>query len=303
MSQPCHLHHAFGLILRSAVPLPMLSLAAQEAVPDIDIRIAPAPPVPPQAVTVKQHARVHANQVWLHIDGVGHYWIGHGREIRIEACVGARTLDWYFYLLGSAMMCALAQRGLLPLHGCALEIDGSAVLLLGRSGVGKSTLAVWLDQQGYRVLSDDLCALRLTPDGAIRVLPAYAQAKLAPPPPELHWAMTGSGGVRSLRDKQYVPLQGAADIRDCPLAAVYGLTIDRTPGIQSLLPLPALQWLMHHTQRKALYQALVGAATHRRQCAAVARRVPVFSFARTPDIADFQHNVLRLQDHIHRLRA
>ena len=303
MSHSCHLYHAFGLILRSAVPLPMLPPAAPDAVTDIDIQIAPAPVVPPQAIGVKQHAHVHANQVWLHIPGVGHYWIGHGREIRIETCASARTLDWYFYLLGSAMMCALAQRGLLPLHGCAVEIDGNAVLLLGRSGVGKSTLAVWLDQQGYRVLSDDLCALHVAEDGAIRVLPAYAQAKLAPPPPALHWAMTESNGVRSLRDKQYVQLQSAAGVRDCPLAAVYGLTIDSTLAIHPLSPLPAMQWLVDHTQRKALYQALVGQAIHLHQCAVVARRVPVFRFARTPEIADFQHNVQRLQDHIHRRRA
>ena len=53
----------------------------------------------------------------------------------------------------------LAWRGAVPLHGSAIEIAGRAVLLLGRGGAGKSTLAASLTTHGARLISDDLSVL------------------------------------------------------------------------------------------------------------------------------------------------
>ena len=68
----------------------------------------------------------------------------------------------------------LIQRGMLVLHGNALERDGQAIVCLGHSGAGKSTLAYALMQQGWRLLADDLVAI--TPDG--QVLPGIPRIKL-----------------------------------------------------------------------------------------------------------------------------
>jgi hypothetical protein len=63
---------------------------------------------------------------------------------------------------------------MLVLHGNALEKDGRAIVCLGHSGDGKSTLAYALMQRGWRLLADDLVAI--TPDGL--VLPGIPRIKL-----------------------------------------------------------------------------------------------------------------------------
>jgi hypothetical protein len=54
-----------------------------------------------------------------------------------------------------------ARRDLLWLHAAAVERDGSAMLLCGRSGQGKSTLSSLLCDRGWRLMSDDIAPVRM----------------------------------------------------------------------------------------------------------------------------------------------
>ena len=55
-----------------------------------------------------------------------------------------------------------------PLHGTAVEIDGSAVLFIGRSGSGKSDLALRLIDRGAKLVGDDTVSLH-SRDGVLFV--------------------------------------------------------------------------------------------------------------------------------------
>jgi hypothetical protein len=106
---------------------------------------------------------------------VGHFRILGGQQIGwCPAQPGLSPAELRTYLLGSAFGALLIQRGLLVLHGNALERDGRAIVCLGASGAGKSTLACALMQQGWRLLADDLVAI--TPEGM--VLPGIPRIKL-----------------------------------------------------------------------------------------------------------------------------
>ena len=61
-------------------------------------------------------------------------------------------------------------RSHLLLHAGALEHDGRGVLLVGDSGAGKSTLVMELVRRGFRLLSDDIGAIRLD-DGLLEPFP------------------------------------------------------------------------------------------------------------------------------------
>lgn len=50
-------------------------------------------------------------------------------------------------------------------HGTAVAIDGEGILLLGRSGSGKSDLALRLIDRGAVLISDDAVAISLDDDG------------------------------------------------------------------------------------------------------------------------------------------
>lgn len=78
------------------------------------------------------------------------------------------------FLLGSAIGALLIQRGFTVFHGNALEKNGKAVICLGQSGAGKSTIAYSLMQQGWNLISDDLVAVN--DEG--QILPGIPRIKL-----------------------------------------------------------------------------------------------------------------------------
>ena len=56
-------------------------------------------------------------------------------------------------------------RGKVSLHASAVEIDGAAMVLVGESGAGKSTVAFWLcASHGAALLADDIAGLDLAGD-------------------------------------------------------------------------------------------------------------------------------------------
>jgi hypothetical protein len=111
----------------------------------------------------------------LQVEGIARFRISGGAHIAFEPWEGeGNDQDLRTFLLGSAVGALLIQRGMLVLHGNALERDGRAIVCLGHSGAGKSTVAYALMQQGWRLLADDLVAL--TPEG--QVLPGIPRIKL-----------------------------------------------------------------------------------------------------------------------------
>lgn len=51
------------------------------------------------------------------------------------------------------------------MHGTLVEIAGVGVLLLGRSGIGKSECALELITRGHRLIADDVVVIEPTEDG------------------------------------------------------------------------------------------------------------------------------------------
>jgi hypothetical protein len=99
-------------------------------------------------------------------------------------------------LVLSVLPLCLPLLGLEPLHGSAVAWGGRAVLLLGDSGAGKSSLASRLAADRFGFLSDDACAIdrdgllwpgppllaRRTPEGAWPVVGAYDHKTVVAPP-------------------------------------------------------------------------------------------------------------------------
>jgi hypothetical protein len=75
-----------------------------------------------------------------------------------------------------ALLCFL-ERGEVPLHGAAVEIDGGAALLCGPSRAGKTTLAAALLSAGHRVLAEDLSCIRSVPSPAVLPGPAMLRVR------------------------------------------------------------------------------------------------------------------------------
>ena len=64
------------------------------------------------------------------------------------------------------------------LHASTVAIDGRAVLLSGRSGSGKSDLALRLIDRGFTLVSDDQTIVRRDGDRLVATAPATIAGKL-----------------------------------------------------------------------------------------------------------------------------
>ncbi len=81
--------------------------------------------------------------------------------------------------LGPALVLALAIRGVFCLHASAVKLGDGAVLFLGESAAGKSTLAEMLEDHGAGLIrvTDDISPLKYGKD-RFELLPDFPQLKL-----------------------------------------------------------------------------------------------------------------------------
>lgn len=89
----------------------------------------------------------------------------------------AGNADWTSMIASQALPLAATIRGLEVMHASGVVLDGEAVLFVGPSGVGKSSLAAALLRRGGSLLSDDAVALSLN-GGALIAHPGSAALHL-----------------------------------------------------------------------------------------------------------------------------
>jgi len=109
---------------------------------------------------------------------VGRFLVRGGSEVVVEPTPEATEGAIRPFLLGSAMGYLLHQQGRLVLHASSVAVAGGCVAFLGRRGMGKSTLAAFLQHRGYPIVCDDICAVTLSQSHPPLVSPGYPQLKL-----------------------------------------------------------------------------------------------------------------------------
>jgi hypothetical protein len=104
----------------------------------------------------------------------GRFLIEDGTRITLQRGPVSEDPILAFQFLHSVMAALLHQRGYLVLHGGAALLRGGVTVISGNSGAGKSTMLAELATRGHPMLSDDVTALRVGPDGEIEVIPGPA---------------------------------------------------------------------------------------------------------------------------------
>jgi hypothetical protein len=114
--------------------------------------------------------------LWIH--GCGRVLISpDGTELLCAP--DASSADWTSMIASQALPLAATIRGLEVMHASGVVLDGDAMLFVGPSGIGKSSLAAALVRRGASLLSDDAIALSLN-DGALIAHPGSAALHLRP---------------------------------------------------------------------------------------------------------------------------
>ena len=96
---------------------------------------------------------------FLAVPGVARFLVTNGNQIIIDAQAHVPEQEILHFLFNPVAGALLMQRGVLPLKASAVAKDGKAVILLGNSASGKSLLAAGLMRQGFKVLTDAVCAV------------------------------------------------------------------------------------------------------------------------------------------------
>lgn len=161
-----------------------------------------------------------------------------GLTHRFEPEPGLEPAEIEKVRLGSASLLLRHLQGKLALHGAAVAVGGRAMILLGRSGQGKSTLAASLcARAGATLFSDDAVALDPGPSPGTYVLsPVERNHWLdAPARQALRAAQSLPGGGDVGEDKRPVaaPQVGSAS---APLVAIVDLAFgdDETPRLTAV---------------------------------------------------------------------
>lgn len=121
---------------------------------------------------------------WLRFSDETRFRIRRGpdgrREIGAMPGPGVPDDTVQHYLVDEVLPDLLSASGSLVLHGAAVSLDGRALVLLGGSGMGKSTLSASLSRRGFPLLTDDCAVIDTVSDGYL-VQPSYHSVRLWPP--------------------------------------------------------------------------------------------------------------------------
>jgi hypothetical protein len=274
---------AYGLSIHADLVCPELPSHPQaSAAPDVVIRLLA--PVSTISTTLEHgYFEVRPGVFRLAIPGVGQYTVEEGKRIFIEPLVDASIDKVRLFLLGSSMGALLYQRGLFPLHGSAVETAWGAMIFVGAQGAGKSTLAAQFHRSGYRLLSDDVCAVAAGPDG-LRILPALAQFRLCA---DAYHRLGSAESTRFDVDKFVVPMGEGYCPDPIPLRAIHILSdhdADK-PKIEVLRGFDRVQRLLENLYRPHYMKGQGTQAELMRLAGSIAQRATLFSVARRRDTA------------------
>lgn len=165
---------AYGLTLGAEFGLP--HLAPSPAEPDCIVRFGDVANSlnAPVASGVDWDADV--DRVRLSMSGVGRFLV-EPHQIVVAAAPDATHAQLAWFVMQGCLAPLLHLRGRLVLHAAAVEVPGRGVVALaGQSASGKSTLVMACIRRGWRMVTDELCAIGFDAE----------TARVAPGPPVIH---------------------------------------------------------------------------------------------------------------------
>ena len=299
-----HVYSVFGLAIQSEIELPELFATDLGEGADVMISVGSVPQIGSAASEILS---IDGTLV-LGVPGVARYRIANGRSITVEAEPGVPDRNIRLFLLGSAFGALLHQRGLLPLHANAVEVNGKAVAFMGESGAGKSTLAAWFHDKGHCVIADDVCVVGFDASGKPYAAPGLPRLRL--------WteALELMGRESEDLDRSYVgeehydkfdlPIDSGSTAQTAiPLAGLYLLKRADEFSIDSLSGINAAEAVFANTYRGAYVRAAGGQQNHWRSSVRLVQTLPVFRASREWDLRKFDDQNRRLLNHAAQIDA
>jgi hypothetical protein len=278
---------AYGLGIRAAMPLP--ELMAGERANEISIRYGRVDGL--SSKTLEKgwgYSSPTPQEDCLFWQGVGSFLVRGGTDVVVDPSPLVDQKLLRLFVLGPVLAVLLRQRGCLLLHASAVAVADKAVLFVGSSGWGKSTMAAALHVRGHSLVTDDMAVLWVEESHPV-VLPSFPQLKLWPEvllslgedPEKLpRWNPNLEKRVRSAaHELSSTPL---------PIERIYVLDEGEATEILPLSPQEAFVRLVRHTYGSdyGMQTSMgVGSASHFAKCTRLVDKVTVCSLQRRKSLS------------------
>jgi hypothetical protein len=290
MSPTLNIYMAYGLGIRSELPLPELTTNGKKW--DVAIRLGrvknPFSKIRgPGGWEIASPEKAYF--IW---ENVGTFMVKGGKEIIIDPARGVAAEVLRLIILGQAMAVLLHQRGYLILHASAIEVEGGVVAFLGASGSGKSAMIAALNSLGYGLVADDVVAVDMDNTGEPLVFSAMPQIKLWPETA----AIFGDGPEELPRVHPQLEKRALRRIpgfkQTCyPLRLLYVIA-EGTRTDPEFEPIPlqeALLELVRYSYILNLWEDAGGDPKHFYQCGKLVSLVPIHRLKRKRCLADLRN--------------
>ncbi|MEH6904118.1 aldolase [Neobacillus drentensis] len=277
-------YNAFGFSVKSKIPFPeLLVVDNQRDSIDIEIELKDLSKLWIELTDSQSTLVMNETLVMFQVSDTAIFLVEEGRRISVSPIGEYKEDVIRLYLLGSCMGAILMQRGIIPLHGSAVAINGKAYAIIGDSGAGKSTLASAFLQKGYQLLTDDVIGVYFTKDNVPMVIPSYPQQKL--------WQKSlDEFGIdnRKFRPvyqretKFAIPIKDQFIANPLPLAGLFELALTESAEIElkQIEGLSRLQTILIHTYRNFLIQNLGLSNWHFTNSTKIVNRAPMYQLRR-----------------------
>lgn len=277
-------YKAYGLNILSELELPELLHGNPEGKTDVCIRFGEIPEKLKNANNVDSWSQIRGNHFQLNIEETARYRAIAGEKIIIQPLDNTDLINVRLYLLGTVFGAILHQRNIVPLHASAILVNGTAIAFTGDSGSGKSTMAAYWHNRGYKIISDDMIALLPDSTGEIMVYGGSPRIKL--------WGDT----IESLNidkknlmpdhvrmDKYHLMIHDNYQVEPVPLNSLFLLdkANSSTPeGIEKLEGSDAIITLLHNTYRPHFVAASNASKSHFLMCSKIAQGSSIYRLTR-----------------------
>lgn len=308
MSRPSFAYHAFGLTIRSDVPLAELTPAeASLGRRKLFVRTGKVPDGW-QAPDIDPFFRFATDGDILRWNAVGAFHLAGNDTIVVQPTEDTDLRLVSFPLLGPVLALYLHRSGRLVLHASAVEVEGRAFVVLGDKGAGKSTMAGALVSAGHRLLSDDLVVVTRDEDGELFIEAAAGQLKLYPDSlgaMKLPDHVTIDADLHPAVPKRQYRLAEPFQLRAAPLGAVVALVRDGHPRFDVLSPAEALQTLIRFSYPIRFGDDGLGRERGQffAQCADLSTRYPVRRLMAADGLGSLGRTVTTIEAYMRALRS
>lgn len=150
----------YGLIIKSQISIdPYLKINNYENKYDVEILVGDI--IKDDNIPLFNYGifKYYENRINITINNVASYDVIDGCKIVVQPFPNSDINEVTKYIGGSCLGLLLFQRNTIALHGGALAINNTGVIISGNIGAGKTTLVSTLINKGYPFLSDDVSAI------------------------------------------------------------------------------------------------------------------------------------------------